>query len=53
MNEIDIVLIHDVDIWTHGSAEAYELRFVKPSMAPIEHSTNCAAPASSKPLASG
>ena len=28
VNEIDIVLIHDVDIWTHGSAEAYELRFV-------------------------
>ena len=27
MSEIDIVLIHDVDIWTHGSAEAYEQRF--------------------------
>jgi D-threo-aldose 1-dehydrogenase len=27
MSEIDIVLIHDVDIWTHGSAEAYERRF--------------------------
>ena len=27
VSEIDIVLIHDVDIWTHGSAEAYERRF--------------------------
>jgi D-threo-aldose 1-dehydrogenase len=24
---IDIVLIHDVDIWTHGSREAYEARY--------------------------
>jgi D-threo-aldose 1-dehydrogenase len=27
MDRIDIALIHDVDIWTHGSAEAYERRF--------------------------
>jgi D-threo-aldose 1-dehydrogenase len=27
MDRIDIALIHDVDIWTHGSAEAYENRF--------------------------
>jgi D-threo-aldose 1-dehydrogenase len=27
MNRIDVALIHDVDIWTHGSAEAYETRF--------------------------
>ena len=27
MDRIDIALIHDVDIWTHGSAEAYESRF--------------------------
>jgi D-threo-aldose 1-dehydrogenase len=27
MNRIDIALIHDVDIWTHGSREAYEERF--------------------------
>jgi D-threo-aldose 1-dehydrogenase len=27
MNQIDIVLIHDVDIWTHGSREAYDQRF--------------------------
>jgi D-threo-aldose 1-dehydrogenase len=29
MNRIDIVLIHDVDIWTHGSAEAYDRRFAE------------------------
>jgi D-threo-aldose 1-dehydrogenase len=27
MDHIDIALIHDVDIWTHGSAEAYDQRF--------------------------
>lgn len=27
MNQIDIALIHDVDVWTHGSAEAYHRRF--------------------------
>jgi len=27
MNRIDIALIHDVDIWTHGSTEAYDGRF--------------------------
>jgi D-threo-aldose 1-dehydrogenase len=27
MDRIDIVLIHDVDIWTQGSPEAYERRF--------------------------
>lgn len=27
MEKIDIALIHDVDVWTHGSAEAYEVRF--------------------------
>lgn len=27
MDRIDIALIHDVDIWTHGSAEAYDRRF--------------------------
>ena len=27
MDRIDVPLIHDVDIWTHGSAEAYERRF--------------------------
>ncbi len=27
MNQIDIVFIHDVDIWTHGSPEAFEKRF--------------------------
>jgi D-threo-aldose 1-dehydrogenase len=27
MNRIDIVLIHDVDIWTHGAREAYDRRF--------------------------
>lgn len=31
MNRIDIALIHDVDIWTHGSREAYEQR-VRESM---------------------
>lgn len=31
MNRIDIALIHDVDIWTHGSAEAYDAR-VKEAM---------------------
>ncbi len=29
MNRIDIVLIHDVDVWTHGSREAYEQRFAE------------------------
>ena len=29
MNQIDIVLIHDVDIWTHGSREAYDRRFAE------------------------
>jgi D-threo-aldose 1-dehydrogenase len=27
MSQIDIALIHDADIWTHGSAEAFERRF--------------------------
>ena len=27
MDRVDIALIHDVDIWTHGSAETYERRF--------------------------
>ena len=27
MPRVDIALIHDVDVWTHGSAEAYEERF--------------------------
>lgn len=27
MDRIDVALIHDVDIWTHGSREAYEQRF--------------------------
>ena len=27
MERIDIALIHDVDVWTHGSAQAYERRF--------------------------
>ena len=27
MNQIDIALIHDVDIWTHGSPEAFKERF--------------------------
>jgi D-threo-aldose 1-dehydrogenase len=27
MDHIDIALIHDVDIWTHGSVEAYDQRF--------------------------
>jgi D-threo-aldose 1-dehydrogenase len=27
MDRVDIALIHDVDIWTHGSADAYESRF--------------------------
>jgi D-threo-aldose 1-dehydrogenase len=27
MNRIDIVLIHDVDVWTHGNREAYDRRF--------------------------
>jgi D-threo-aldose 1-dehydrogenase len=27
MDRIGIALIHDVDIWTHGPAEAYERRF--------------------------
>jgi D-threo-aldose 1-dehydrogenase len=27
IERIDIVLIHDVDIWTHGSREAYEARY--------------------------
>ncbi len=26
MNQIDIALIHDVDVWTHGSKEAFEQR---------------------------
>jgi D-threo-aldose 1-dehydrogenase len=26
INAIDVLLIHDVDIWTHGSREAYEQR---------------------------
>lgn len=26
ISRIDVLLIHDVDIWTHGSREAYELR---------------------------
>ena len=29
MNQIDIVLIHDVDVWTHCSREAYERRFAE------------------------
>jgi D-threo-aldose 1-dehydrogenase len=29
MHQIDIVLIHDVDIWTHGSPEAYDRRFAE------------------------
>jgi len=27
IERIDTVLIHDVDVWTHGSAEAYQARF--------------------------
>ncbi|MDX6752105.1 aldo/keto reductase [Geminicoccaceae bacterium 1502E] len=27
IEKIDILLIHDVDIWTHGSREAYEQRY--------------------------
>lgn len=27
MNRIDIALIHDVDVWTHGSEDAYMRRF--------------------------
>lgn len=27
MNRIDIAFIHDVDVWTHGSPEAYEQRY--------------------------
>ena len=27
MNRIDIVHIHDVDVWTHGSQEAVDQRF--------------------------
>jgi D-threo-aldose 1-dehydrogenase len=27
LNRVDIVLIHDVDIWTHGTREAFEQRF--------------------------
>jgi D-threo-aldose 1-dehydrogenase len=27
MPQIDVALIHDVDIWTHGSAEGFERRF--------------------------
>jgi D-threo-aldose 1-dehydrogenase len=27
IERIDTVLIHDVDVWTHGSEEAYEARF--------------------------
>ncbi|WP_276968644.1 aldo/keto reductase, partial [Metallibacterium scheffleri] len=27
IDRIDILLIHDVDVWTHGSAEAYEQRY--------------------------
>jgi hypothetical protein len=46
MNEIDIVLIHDVDVWTHGSAEAYERRFREAIDGPTEHLTNCATAAS-------
>jgi D-threo-aldose 1-dehydrogenase len=29
MHQIDIALIHDVDIWTHGSPEAYDRRFAQ------------------------
>jgi D-threo-aldose 1-dehydrogenase len=29
MERIDIALIHDVDIWTHGSREAYEARLAE------------------------
>ena len=27
MTEIDVALIHDVDVWSHGSKEAFERRF--------------------------
>lgn len=27
MNRIDIAFIHDVDVWTHGTQEAYEQRY--------------------------
>jgi D-threo-aldose 1-dehydrogenase len=27
MDRIDVLLIHDVDVWTHGSQEAFERRF--------------------------
>jgi D-threo-aldose 1-dehydrogenase len=27
IEQIDVLLIHDVDIWTHGTKEAYEQRF--------------------------
>lgn len=27
LNRIDMLLIHDVDIWSHGSREAYEARY--------------------------
>src|SRR5260370_4125291 len=26
LNRIDVALIHDVDVWTHGSAQPYEAR---------------------------
>lgn len=28
-SRIDIVLIHDVDVWTHGTAEAFERRYAE------------------------
>lgn len=28
-SRIDVALIHDVDVWTHGSQEAYEVRYAE------------------------
>jgi D-threo-aldose 1-dehydrogenase len=33
MNQIDIAPIHDVDLWTHGSREAYDRCFAQSMVA--------------------
>ena len=52
VDRLDIVLIHDVDVWTHG-ADAIENRFPRRWTAPIARWQTCAMPALIRPSASG
>jgi aryl-alcohol dehydrogenase-like predicted oxidoreductase len=49
IERFDIVFIHDVDVWTHGSAEAYERATRRPSTVPFERWPTSVARAWSRP----